>query len=145
ERVVLVGRPVEAGHSVELVHPEAADKDVVAAFGDELVGAAVAEEHVVAADLVFGEDLVEVVARRTVEGSDLDPVAAFVAEDALGRPAAEDEVVAGAAEHLGGTVLAGEDEVLAGTAKDQVGTVAAVDGIVAVAPLDVVVAADVGD
>ena len=84
ERVVLVGRPVEAGHAGHLAAAGAADHDVVAAFADELVEAAVAEEHVVAVDAVAGEDFVEVVARRAVEGAGLDPVVAFVAEDALG-------------------------------------------------------------
>ena len=84
--VVLVGRPVEAGHALELVDAGAADEDVVAALADELVSAAVAEEHIVADDLVPGEDFVEVVAGRAVERAHLDPVVALVAEDALGRP-----------------------------------------------------------
>ena len=116
-RVVLVGRPVEAGHALELVDAGAADEDVVAAFADELVGAAVAEEDVVAEDRVLGEDLVEVVAGRAVERALLDPVVALVAEDALGRPGAEDEVVAGSAEDFGTAVGAGDDEVVAGAAE----------------------------
>ena len=94
ERVVLVGRPVEAGHAVHLAAAGAADHDVVAALADELVEAAVAEEDVVAVDAVVGEDFVEVVAGGAVEGADLDPVVALVAEDALGVLVAEDEVVA---------------------------------------------------
>ncbi len=141
--VVLVGRPVEAGHAGHLAAAGAADHDVVAAFADELVEAAVAEEHVVAVDAVMGEDFVEVVAGRTVEGAGLDPVVALVAEDAFGVLVAEDEVVAFAAEDFRAHVGAEDDEVLAVAAQDQVEARAGMDDVVAVAGLDVVVAADV--
>ena len=111
--VVLVGRPVEAGHAGHLAAAGAADHDVVAAFADELVEAAVAEEHVVAVDAVVGEDFVEVVAGRAVEGAGFDPVVALVAEDALGVLVAVDEVVAFAGEDFRAHVGAEEDEVLA--------------------------------
>ena len=145
KRIVLVGRPVEAGHAGHLAAAGAADHDVVAAFADELVEAAVAEEHVVAVDAVMREDLVEVVAGGAVEGAGLDPVVAFVAEDALGVLVAVDEVVAFAGEHFRAHVGAEEDEVLAAAAHDQVEARAGMDDVVAVAGLDVVVAAAVDD
>ena len=145
ERVVLVGRPVEAGHAGHLAAAGAADHDVVAALADELVEAAVAEEDVVAVDAVAGEDLVEIVAGGAVEGAGLDPVVALVAEDAFGVLVAVDEVVAFAGEDLRAHVGAEEDEVLAGAAQDQVEARAGMDDVVAGAGLDVVVAAAVDD
>ena len=76
----VVGRPVEAGHAVELAAAEAAEPDVVAAFADELVEAAVAVEHVVSLDRVELELIVEVVADGAGPGADLDPVVAFAAQ-----------------------------------------------------------------
>ena len=61
----------------------------------------------------MGEDFVEVVAGRAVEGAGFDPVVALVAEDAFGVLVAVDEVVAGAAEDLRAHVGAEDDEVLA--------------------------------
>ena len=58
----VVSRPVEARHAVEFAAAEAAEPDVVAAFADELVEAAVAVEHVVPLDGVELELVVEVVA-----------------------------------------------------------------------------------
>jgi hypothetical protein len=141
--VVLVGHPVPARHAGQLAAAGAAHHDVVAALGDELVEAAVAQEHVVAHDAVAREDLVEAVAGRAVEGAGLDPVVALVAQDALGVLAAQDEVVALAGEHLGARVGAQHDEVLPLAAHDEVQPRAAVDHVVAVAGLDVVVAAQV--
>ena len=90
---VLIRRPVEAGHAHHLAAAGAADHDVVAAFADELIEPTIAEEHVVSVDTVMSEDFVEVVAGGAVEGAGLDPVVALIAEDALGIPVAEDEVV----------------------------------------------------
>ena len=65
----------------------------------ELVGPAVAEEDVVADDRVVPER-VEVVAGRAVRRALLEPVVALVAHVLLVGLAAEDEVVARAAEGL---------------------------------------------
>ena len=143
--VVLVGRPVPARHAGHLAPARAADHDVIAAFGDELVEAAVAKEDVVAIDLVLRENLVEVVARRAVEGAGLDPVVSFVAQNTLGVLAAENEVVAFAGEHFRARIGAENDEVGACAAHDQVEARTAMHDVVAGAGLDVVIAAEVPD
>ena len=112
---------------------------------DELVEAAVAEEHVVAVDAIAREDFIEVVARGAVEGAGLDPVVAFVAEDALGVLVAIDEVVAFAGEHFRAHVGAEEDEVLASATHDKVQSRTGMDDVVAVLALDVVVTTAVHD
>ncbi len=94
----IVGRPVVAGHAVELAATEAAEPDIVAAFADEFVEPAVTVEHVVSLDCIELELIVEVVADRACPGADFDPVVAFAAECLLGGLAAEDEVVADTAE-----------------------------------------------
>ena len=92
--------PVEAGSAdVAVAHADAADHDVVAAFGVELVVLAAADEDVVADDRIVAERI-EVVARRAVGRAALDPVVAFVAHILFVGLAAEDEVVARAAEGL---------------------------------------------
>ena len=98
--------------------PVAADEDVVAAFAEHLVEAAVAEEDVVADHRVLAEG-VEVVAGGAVLRAHFDPVVAFVAVGERVEPGAEDEVVARAGEDVR-DVLAGDDEVAARTAEDQV-------------------------
>ena len=99
--VVLEVGPVEPGAAeVAVGQADLADHDVVAAFADELVVLAVADEHVVADDRIETERI-EVVARRAVGRALLDPVVAFVADILLVRLAAQDEVVALAAERLG--------------------------------------------
>ena len=129
---VVVGRPVVAGHAVELAAAEAAEPDVVAAFADELVEAAVAVEHVMSLDRVELELIVEVVADRAGPGADFDPVVALAAQRLLGRLAAEHEVVADAAEGFVEQVVAEDDEVLAFVGDDQVDALAGVDRVVAV-------------
>ena len=109
--VVLVVGPVEAGAAEHAVgQAGGADHDVVAAFADELVVLAVADEDVVADDRIVAER-VEVVARRAVGRALLEPVVAFVADILLVGLVAQDEVVALAAEGLV-VVFAGDDEVL---------------------------------
>ncbi len=141
---VLEGRPVVAGAAdIAVAEAQAADHDVVAAFTVELVVLVAADEHVVADDRVVAE-WVEVVARRTVRGALLDPVVAFVTHILFVGLAAQDKVVALAANGFG-SVLTGDDEVVAETADDQVDAITAVQHIVAVAALDVVVTAHVAD
>ena len=94
----IVGRPVVAGHAVELAAAEAAEPDVVAAFADELVEPAVTVEHVMSLDRVELELIVEVVADGAGPSADFDPVVTLAAQRLLGRLAAEHEVVADAAE-----------------------------------------------
>ncbi len=140
----LEGRPVVAGTTdVAVTEAQAANHDVVAAFTVELVVLVASDEHVVADDRVVAER-VEVVARRTVRGALLDPVVTFVAHVLLVGLAAQDEVVALAADGFGG-VLTGDDEVVAETADDQVDAITTVQHIVAIAALDVVVTTHVAD
>ena len=141
----VVGRPVVAGHAVELAAAEAAEPDVVAAFADELVEAAVAVEHVVSLDRVELELIVEVVADGAGPGADFDPVVALPAHRLFGGLAAVDEVVADAAEGLVQTVRAEDDEVLAFVGDHQVDALAGVDRVVAAAGAHDVVAEQVGD
>ena len=141
--VVLVGRPVEAGHAGHLAAAGAADHDVVAAFADELVEAAIAEEHVVPVDAVMGEDFVEVVAGGAVEGAGFDPVVALVAEDAFGVLVAVDEVVAVPAKTSEPMSVPRKMKSWPSPPMHQVEARAGMDDVVAVAGLDVVVAAGV--
>ena len=145
QRVVLVCRPVKAGHTHHLAATRAAHENIVAAFADELVEAAVTEEHVVPVDAVMGEDFVEVVAGGAVERTGFYPVIALVAEDTFGVLVAVDEVVAFTGEHLRTFVGAEEDEVLAGTAEHEVEARSGMHHVIARTGLDVVVAACVLD
>ena len=115
-RIVLEGRPVEAGDADEAVRlAGAADHDVVAAFAVEVVRAAVADEDVVADDRIVAER-VEVVAGDAVGGCRSRSSRRLRCRCALVGLAAEDEVVARAAEGFG-RVLAGDDEVAAEAAE----------------------------
>ena len=143
--VVLVGRPVEAGHTHHLAAAGAAHHDVVAALADELVEAAIAKEHIVAVDAVMGEYLIEVVARGAVESPGFDPVVPFVAENTLGILVAVDEVVSFTREHFRTLVCAEEDEVLARATHYQVETRTGMNNVVTVTGLDVVIAAGILD
>src|SRR5690606_2750492 len=143
--VVLVGRPVEAGHTNHFAAAGTPDHDVVAALADELVEAAVTKEDIVPVDAVMGEDFVEVVAGSTVEGAGLDPVVAFVAADALGILVAVDEVVARPGKHFRAHVGAKENEVLAVIAHHQIKARSSMDHVMALPCLDIVVATHVAD
>src|SRR5262245_40702836 len=127
--VVLVGRPVESGHTVHLVLGAAADEDVVAAFTDHLVESLAADEDVVAGDGVecqrVGLGKCAGVAGGAVLGALLDPVVAFVAffrqvvPGTLAKQGSnprQNEVVARADVDLG-DVVGGEYALMAGAAE----------------------------
>src|SRR5262245_42688300 len=147
EAIALVCHPIEAGHAVHFVLGIAADKDVVAAFTDELVEATAAEEYVVAGNIIC-QARVEVIAGGAVLRALLDPVVAVAAHLLFVDLGAEDEVIALAGEDLR-NVFGGDDEIVTRTAEDQVDArrrgIAGLDDVVTVAALQIVVAALVGD
>ena len=145
ERIVAEARPVEAGATdVAVALAAVAEHDVVTTLAVHAVDdAELADEHVMADHIVQAE-LVEVVAAVAVGAAQFQPVVAFVTELRLVAAGAEDEVVARAAEHLGG-VLAGDDEVLAVASHHQIDAVAGMHHVVAFAGADDVVTAHVGD
>ena len=103
----------------------------------------IAEEHVVTRDAVLREDLVEIVARSAVEGAVSRSSRRLRCRECARRYVAVDEVVAFAGEHFRAGVGAEDDEVLAAAAHHQVEARPGMDHVVAVADLDVVVAAEV--
>src|SRR5262245_12824565 len=144
DRIVLVGRPVETAEADEAIGlAGGSDIDVVAAFTVRVVGAAVADEDVVALHRLIA-DRVEVVTGCTVAGTALDPVVALVAEREFVGLAAEDEVVTRTAQGLR-RILTSDDEVAAETTQDQVATIAALNDVITVVTMDDVVATGIGD
>ena len=98
ERIVLKGGPIEArGADITIAHADAADHDVVATLGVELIHLAAADVDIVAGDRVVAERI-EVVARGAIGRAVLDPVVTLVAHVLFIGLGAEDEVVALAAE-----------------------------------------------
>jgi hypothetical protein len=142
---VAIGRPVVTRHAVELAATEAAEPDIVAAFANELVEAAVAMEHVMSLDRVGLELVVEVIADCASPGADFDPVIAFAAKRLLGRLAAEHEVVADAAKGFIEQIRTQNDEILARVGDDQINTCARIDRVVSGTGANDVVAEQIGD
>src|SRR5262249_5967626 len=127
ELIVLVRRPVEAGHAVHLVLGAATDENVVTTLTDEFVKAAATQEDVVTSD-VIEQERIHIVAGRAVLGAFFDPVVAFIAggrQIGLGTlaelrgNAGEDEVVALAAKGQGNVIGIG-NEVFAFAAEDDI-------------------------
>ena len=96
---VFVNGPVETGAAdVMVLLPAITHHDVVAAFGIHDVDNVVADVDIVADHLIAGVR-VAVVARSAVGVSALEPVVAFVAHHLRIPTGAQDEVLAGSAEH----------------------------------------------
>src|SRR5262245_56453678 len=127
DSILLIRDPVEARHAVHLVLGITADEDVVAAFADHFVEAAAADKDVVAGHVIEAT-WIEVVARRSVLGTQLDPVVTFVAGFGQVRLGAIDEIVALTAEN-GRDVVPSGDEVLAVATQKDVGELGASDRV----------------